>query len=283
MPHDLDNPSNTAPSRPGLLLKKLATVALIGALLAAGAAYQLADKGLWGLAFAGLLAGIATWQAAGISKFLRIFSGLFAVEYASFTTIIVLGRLNLWPEALAAAMPPLSLAASVAVFAILIYAISFIPVIKSVTTISDRYFDHAGTTQVTVWPFKQARIDERLLATLMIIFLIVVNQAQVGISVRLSFFNRDWFNAIQNKDSEAFWSLLYTVFLFWAAIYIASAIIEYLVQSSLMIRWRRWLTDQYISSWMGDGTHYRMALMGQDADNPDQRIADDVGSFINRT
>jgi putative ATP-binding cassette transporter len=34
---------------------------------------------------------------------------------------------------------------------------------------------------------------------------------------------------------------------------------------------------------MGDGTHYRMALMGQDADNPDQRIADDVGSFINRT
>ena len=283
MPHDLDNPSNTAPSRPGLLLKKLATVALIGALLAAGAAYQLADKGLWGLAFAGLLAGIATWQAAGISKFLRIFSGLFAVEYASFTTIIVLGRLNLWPEALSAAMPPLSLAASVAVFAILIYAISFIPVIKSVTTISDRYFDHAGTTQVTVWPFKQARIDERLLATLMIIFLIVVNQAQVGISVRLSFFNRDWFNAIQNKDSEAFWSLLYTVFLFWAAIYIASAIIEYLVQSSLMIRWRRWLTDQYISSWMGDGTHYRMALMGQDADNPDQRIADDVGSFINRT
>ena len=283
MPHDLDNPSNTAPSRPGLLLKKLATVALIGALLAAGAAYQLADKGLWGLAFAGLLAGIATWQAAGISKFLRIFSGLFAFEYASFTTIIVLGRLNLWPEALAAAMPPLSLAASVAVFAILIYAISFIPVIKSVTTISDRYFDHAGTTQVTVWPFKQARIDERLLATLMIIFLIVVNQAQVGISVRLSFFNRDWFNAIQNKDSEAFWSLLYTVFLFWAAIYIASAIIEYLVQSSLMIRWRRWLTDQYISSWMGDGTHYRMALMGQDADNPDQRIADDVGSFINRT
>ena len=283
MPHDLDNPSNTAPSRPGLLLKKLATVALIGALLAAGAAYQLADKGLWGLAFAGLLAGIATWQAAGISKFLRIFSGLFAVEYASFTTIIVLGRLNLWPEALAAAMPPLSLAASVAVFAILIYAISFIPVIKSVTTISDRYFDHAGTTQVTVWPFKQARIDERLLATLMIIFLIVVNQAQVGISVRLSFFNRDWFNAIQNKDSEAFWSLLYTVFLFWAAIYIASAIIEYLVQSSLMIRWRRWLTDQYISLWMGDGTHYRMALMGQDADNPDQRIADDVGSFINRT
>ena len=283
MPHDLANSTNTAPSRPSILLKQLAVVALIGAILAAGTAYKLADKGLWGLAFAGVLATVATWQAAHISKFLRIFSGLFAVEYACFTTIIVLGRLDFWPDVLSSAMPPLSLAASVAVFAILIYAISFIPVIKSVTIISDRYFDHAGTTQINVWPFKQANIDERLLATLMIIFLIVVNQAQVGISVRLSFFNRDWFNAIQNKDPAAFWSLLYTVFLFWAAIYIASAIIEYLVQSSLMIRWRRWLTDQYISSWLGDGTHYRMALIGQDADNPDQRIADDVGSFINRT
>jgi vitamin B12/bleomycin/antimicrobial peptide transport system ATP-binding/permease protein len=38
--------------------------------------------------------------------------------------------------------------------------------------------------------------------------LVEINQLQVGINVRLSFFNRDWFNSIQNKDSAAFWSLL---------------------------------------------------------------------------
>lgn len=270
-------------AEPSLLIRQLAVLAAIAAVGAAITASRLSDNGLLGLAIAGFLAAGATWQAARISRFLRIFSGLFAVEYALFTAVILSSRFELWPDSLSAAMPPLSLAASVAVFAILVYGISFIPVIRSVTRIADRYFNHAGQTHITLWPLKQSRIDERLLATLMIIFLIVVNQAQVGISVRLSFFNRDWFNAIQNKDQETFWSLLFTVFLFWAAIYIASAIIEYLVQSTLMIRWRRWLTDNYISSWLGDGTHYRMALIGQDADNPDQRIADDVGAFINRT
>jgi hypothetical protein len=48
--------------------------------------------------------------------------------------------------------------------------------------------------------------------------LVVINQLQVAINVRLSFFNRDWFNAIQNKDFAAFWSLLFGVFCFWAAI-----------------------------------------------------------------
>jgi hypothetical protein len=40
----------------------------------------------------------------------------------------------------------------------------------------------------------------------------------ISINIRLSFFNRDWFNSIQNKDSAAFWSLLFGVFCFWAAI-----------------------------------------------------------------
>ena len=90
-------------------------------------------------------------------------------------------------------------------------------------------------------------MKESRLAAVAIVFLVVVNQAQVGISVRLSFFNRDWFNAIQEKNAAAFWSLLLTVFLLWVAIYIASAIVEYVVQSGLTIRWRRWLTDRFVT------------------------------------
>ena len=238
---------------------------------------------LIGLAVAGGIAGVATWRATRISTFLRIFAGLFAAEFTLFSAILLSAKFELWPAFLAAAIPPVSLTASVAIFAILIHAISYLPVIRRVTDIADRYFEHAGSTQVTL-PFIASFItDERKLARIMILFLIVVNQAQVGISVRLSFFNRDWFNAIQNKDEKTFWSLLFTVFLFWAAIYIASAIIEYLVQSTLMIRWRQWLTDDYVKNWLGDGTHYRMMLTGSDADNPDQRIADDISAFINRT
>ncbi|HXE03368.1 MAG TPA: ABC transporter ATP-binding protein/permease, partial [Methyloceanibacter sp.] len=35
--------------------------------------------------------------------------------------------------------------------------------------------------------------------------------------------------------------------------------------------------------WLGDGVHYRMRLKGDSADNPDQRIADDIKLFINST
>ena len=242
------------------------------------------DNSEWiGLAAAGFLAGLATWRATSISSFLRIFAGLFAAEFVLFSGILLAAHFEFWPAMLAAAIPPVSLTASVAIFAILIHTISYVPVIRRVTHIADRYFERAGQTVITLGPLKNHAVDERRLARVMIVFLIVVNQAQVGISVRLSFFNRDWFNAIQSKDENTFWSLLFTVFLFWAAIYIASAIIEYLVQSTLMIRWRRWLTDDYINNWLGDGTHYRMMLAGSDTDNPDQRIADDISSFINST
>ena len=66
----------------------------------------------------------------------------------------------------------------------------------------------------------------------------ILEFAQVAINVRLSYFNRDWFNAIQSKDATAFWSLLFSVFCLWAAIYVASAIIQYVIQSFLRIRWR---------------------------------------------
>ena len=40
---------------------------------------------------------------------------------------------------------------------------------------------------------------------------------------------------------------------------------------------------RYLGRWLGDGTHYRMRLKGDSADNPDQRIADDIRLFVNST
>jgi len=111
----------------------------------------------------------------------------------------------------------------------------------------------------------------------------VISQLQVAINVRLSFFNRDWFNAIQTKDSAAFWSLLFGVFCFWAAIYVVSNLVEYYTESVLKIRWRRWMTERYYGLWLDDGGLYRTALVGQAADNPDQRISEDVRNFISST
>ena len=232
------------------------------------------------LAATGLLCAYTTFETPKISSFLRIFAAIFAVETVVFGVVFLIAQVGLWPDSLQDYALPESLPLTVAIFAILVYAISFIPVVRQMTRIGDRYFDAPGRTTARIKPFPSFGIEERKLAIAMIVFLVVINQAQVGMQLRLSFFSRDWFNAIQNKDQATFWSQLFTVFTPWAFIYIASAILEFVVASTLIIRWRRWLTEDYVGRWLDRHTHYRMSLEGG-ADNPDQRISEDVNRFIN--
>jgi vitamin B12/bleomycin/antimicrobial peptide transport system ATP-binding/permease protein len=50
-----------------------------------------------------------------------------------------------------------------------------------------------------------------------------------------------------------------------------------------LIRWRQWMTKQYLERWISNPNHYRMQLLGDAADNPDQRISEDIKSFIDLT
>ena len=227
-----------------------------------------------------ILCAVTTFRSVGISSFLKIFVAIFSTEVVLFGGVYLLSAMGYWPEALKAYKLPDSVPLTVAMFSILVWAVSHLKVVRTIGVIADRYFESDTMTEARIWPFRRFQVSERKLAIATVTFLVVLNQAQVGINVRLSFFNRDWFNAIQNKDQASFWSLLFTVFLFWAAIYIFSAIIEFVAQSMLIIRWRRWLSEHYVSRWLDGGAHYRMGLKGLNADNPDQRIAEDVNRFI---
>lgn len=251
------------------------------AALALGASWG--DKTIMGMGVVGVLFAAALHRAGGVSSFLKIFLGIFAVEYVVFGAALLLVKGGVWPEGLKDYGPPPSLPVTVGIFGLLVFSMSFVPVIRTIMRIADRYFDTQEIGVARIWPIGTVRMKESTLARLAVVFLVVVNQAQVAINVRLSFFNRDWFNAIQEKNEPLFWSLLYTVFLFWAAIFIVSAIVEFVVKSGLTIRWRQYLTNRYTGEWLGDGTHYRMAFGGNEADNPDQRIAVDIDRFVDQT
>ncbi len=49
-------------------------------------------------------------------------------------------------------------------------------------------------------------------------------------------------------------------------------------QSLLALRWRRWMTERYVGSYLENRTFYRIAQEGV-IDNPDQRINADIGAF----
>ena len=242
-----------------------------------------ADPTLLSIGAVGLLLALTTFRSLLISPFLRIFSTIFAVEYVVTGLAYVAVQTGWWPRGFSELMPPASLATTVAIFGLLVYLISFIPVIRQITRLADPYFDTNDRGNLQISGLGARAVTERRFASALIIALVVINQFQVGISVRLSFFNRDWFNAIQNKDAAEFWSLLFGVFCFWAAIAVVSNLVEYYAESVLKIRWRRWMTERYYGLWLEDGTLYRTALVGQAADNPDQRIAEDIHSFLNST
>ncbi|MGB6176143.1 MAG: ABC transporter ATP-binding protein/permease [Methylocella sp.] len=255
---------------------------LVGLFSAAAAAVSLktGDNIVLLLAGVGVLSAFTTYRSRTISTFLQIFAAIFAAETVIFGAVFLMAQTGLWPVSLEEYELPESLPLTVAIFGILVHAISFIPVVRSMTRIADRYFDTSAETRARIWPFPAFGARERWVAIAMVVLLVVINQAQVGMLLRLSFFNRDWFNAIQNKDEAAFWSQLFTVFVPWAFLYVATAVLEFVVTSTLIIRWRRWLTGNYVNRWLDTHTHYRMSLAGGAADNPDQRISEDINRFI---
>ena len=232
------------------------------------------------LAATGFLCAFTTYRARTISTFLQIFAAVFAAETAIFGTIFLIAQIGLWPPSLEDYEFPESLPLTVAIFGILVYAVSHIPVVQSMTRIADRYFNTADETRARIWPFPSFGAREQRVAIGMVILLVIINQAQVGMNLRISFFSRDWFNAIQNKDEAAFWRQLFFVFTPWAFLFIATSVLEFVVTNVLMIRWRRWLTNNYVNRWLDAHTHYRMSLAGGGADNPDQRISEDINRFI---
>jgi putative ATP-binding cassette transporter len=66
-------------------------------------------------------------------------------------------------------------------------------------------------------------------------------------------------------------------------VYIALAVYQAYLTQMLEIRWRRWLTVRYLDEWLSGHAYYRLQLGDYPADNPDQRIADDLLLFVENT
>lgn len=100
--------------------------------------------------------------------------------------------------------------------------------------------------------------------------------------VLINEWNNAFYNAIQEKDFAAFTHQLW-LFMLYAAGAIVVAVYQLYLRQWLEIRWRTWMTERYLSGWLADKTHYLMRLKGDTADNPDQRIAEDVQAYIAQT
>ena len=124
--------------------------------------------------------------------------------------------------------------------------------------------------------------EERFMAWLLLGAVIALTLAMVYMNVQFNYWNNDFYNALQEKDKASFWKLMGR-FTFLATVYIIMAVYAFYLNQMLQIRWRRWLTDSYLNQWLSDRAYYRLQLSGNPADNPDQRIAEDLKIFVDQS
>lgn len=126
------------------------------------------------------------------------------------------------------------------------------------------------------------RSGEKGRAWALLVTIITMTLGLVYVLVLLNQWNRDFFDALEKKNADDF-SALMLQFCLLAGIFIVLSIYRAYLQQMLEMRWRVWLTRQYLGSWLADRVYYRLELDALGTDNPDQRIADDLRLFTSGT
>ena len=126
------------------------------------------------------------------------------------------------------------------------------------------------------------RSEDKLAGRTLLAAVIAIELSLVLINVLLNQWNNRFYNALQEKNWDGFVREI-GIFSLLATFYIALSVYQLYLNQWLQIRWRRWMTSTYLGEWLHNANHYRMQLQGDAADNPDQRITDDVKLFVDQT
>ena len=140
------------------------------------------------------------------------------------------------------------------------------------------------STLAAVWRIAAPyfRSEDKFAGRLLLAAVIAIELTVVGINVLLNQWNNRFYTALQDKSWDAFVREM-GIFCILAFAYIGLAVYQLYLNQWLQIRWRKWLTERYLGQWLHGANHYRMQLQGDAADNPDQRIAEDVRMFVDQT
>ena len=105
-------------------------------------------------------------------------------------------------------------------------------------------------------------------------------------TVRLSLVHSTWYNnmytALQEFNQTVFWEQM-ILFCFIAGFSVAAALISYYLNQRFSINWIEWLNTELLEKWMDKRAYYKSQYIGNNLDNPDQRIQQDIQSYVKTT
>lgn len=139
--------------------------------------------------------------------------------------------------------------------------------------------------------------EDRKWALGLLAAVLVLTFSMVGLDLLQSFSRNVYYTALQQHDATTFLRGLFWYvhndegfvlgfFVITIPAVMCSIYATYL-QQLLGLRWRRWLTARMTRQWMENQTFFRIAIttsgMEAGTDNPDQRIQEDLNSFVTDT
>ena len=103
------------------------------------------------------------------------------------------------------------------------------------------------------------RSEDRWAGRLLLPGIVAGELALVYLAVLIANWNASFFNALEARNWDAFSRqlIVFCLIVLGAAAITAS---NYFCGQTLQIRWRRWLTANYVSSWMAEGQALSRAL-----------------------
>lgn len=124
--------------------------------------------------------------------------------------------------------------------------------------------------------------DKRYQAYLFFFFILLMTVGLVAFDVVFNYWYNYFYDALQEyKQKEAV--RLLVVFFMLAAVYILLAVYRYYVSQLFALRWRRWLTEQFVGRWLQQRSYYLLENFDEKTDNPDQRIQEDCGAIVSNS
>jgi putative ATP-binding cassette transporter len=134
------------------------------------------------------------------------------------------------------------------------------------------------------------RSEDKWKARGLFLAIVLLNLGTVYMAVQFNDWYRVFYDALEKKDQIVFWQQLGRFsYLAFGAIIIA--VYKFYLTQLLQMRWRSWMTRDYLRRWLSHRAFYKMELarysatanINESPDNPDQRIQEDVQSFTTAT
>jgi len=158
----------------------------------------------------------------------------------------------------------------------------FVQDVKDIWRLAYPYFRRRTPGEIHLWFIGPIRMPENWIGLGLLASVVALEIGASYMAKLLNNWSQGFGDAIQQKDWPAFLASLGEFTLIVTPYIIVYSYNNYLNQV-LQVRWRKSMTDDFVDRWLSPAQHFRMRLVAGPADNPDQRISEDIHSFVGNT